>query len=80
MLSKDQLESSNVKIGCIKVRLIPHEKMKKQSENKFWEEKNKTILKYQNSISENTFRIFHKLSEFIFEVLLTLKCKVARIP
>ena len=42
--------------------------MKKQSENNFREEKNKTILKYQKSFSENNFWVFHKLSEFIFEV------------
>ena len=34
---------------------LPDGKMKKQSENKFWEEKDKTTLAYQKSYSENNF-------------------------
>ena len=41
--------------------------MKKQSENKFWEEKI-TQFSHQKSFPENNFWVFHKLSEFIIEV------------
>ena len=33
-------------------------KMKKQSENKFWEEKNRTILTYQNNFLKIIFGFF----------------------